>query len=349
MTIGRKRGTLIPYGGDLLPVRKEVSAINRKEQVLARLIAADKQFVSGEALAQEIGISRNSICKIIHRLRDEGCTIEAVSNRGYRLISLTDRLREAEIRNALHTRSLGQNLLLYPQLSSTNLIARALAEEGAPAGTVVAAEMQTAGRGRLGRSFDSPVGSGLYMSVILRPENWRGDVGMITSCAAVAVACAIERHYPVPVQIKWVNDLYVHGKKVCGILTEASTALESGEIRSVILGIGVNTARRTFPPELHAVATSLEEAAGGLSVSRGLLMADILNELEPALIRMDTGAFLEESRRRSALLGRVVQVTENGKVYSALALYIDKNGYLTVRTPDGQYRTLRSGEVSVHL
>ena len=304
--------------------------------------------MSGEALAQEIGISRNSICKIMRRLREEGCTIEAVSNRGYRLTALTDQLREAEIRRALHTKVLGQNLLLYPELASTNLTARSLAEQGAVAGTVVAAETQTAGRGRRGRSFDSPAGSGLYMSVILRPENWRGDIGLITSCVAVAAARAIERICPVLVRIKWVNDLYINTRKVCGILTEADTALESGEVRSVILGIGINTARRSFPPELRDIATSLEEVSG-MRISRGLLMAEILNELEPALLLIETGAFLEESRRRSLLLGHVVTVQENGREYTAQALYIDKNGHLTVRTPDGQYHTLHSGEVSVHL
>lgn len=319
-----------------------------KDMLLARLIAAEGSFISGEGLAKEFGVSRNSICKNVQKLREEGCRIEAVSNRGYRLISLTDQLREAEIRGALRTSVLGQNLVLCTELPSTNQYARTLAEQGAAAGTVVAADMQTAGRGRHGRQFDSPSGAGLYMSIILRPENWRGDIGMITSCSAVAVAHAIERLYPVRIGIKWVNDLYAEKKKVCGILTEANTALETGEVRSVILGIGINTTRRSFPPELRPVATSLEEVSG-LRVSRGRLMAEVLNELESALLLMDTGAFLEESRRRSVLLGRVVTVQQNGEEYTALALYIDKNGHLTVRLADGQYRTLHSGEVSVHL
>ena len=319
-----------------------------KDRILARLIAAEGTFVSGEGLAREFGVSRNSVCKNVQKLREEGCSIEAVSNRGYRLVALTDQLREAEIRGALRTSVLGRDLVLCTEVPSTNQLARSLAEQGAPAGTVVAADMQTAGRGRRGRTFDSPSGAGLYMSIILRPENWRGDIGLITSCTAVAVAHAIERLYPVHVGIKWVNDLYIDNHKVCGILTEADTALETGEVRSVILGIGINTARRSFPPELRSVATSLEEASG-LRISRGQLMAEVLNELESALLLMETGAFLEESRRRSVLLGRVVTVQENGEEYAALALYIDKKGHLTVRLADGQYHTLHSGEVSVHL
>lgn len=319
-----------------------------KEQVLSRLLTADGGFVSGGALSQELGVSRNAVWKAIARLREEGCAVEAVTNRGYRLSAMSDRLQPAAIQAALRTRRLGRVLYVHDELPSTNQTARELAAAGAAGGTTVVAERQTAGRGRRGRQFDSPDGAGLYMSVVLRPENWSGDPTLLTSCAAVAAARAIEQICPVSVQIKWVNDLFAGGKKVCGILTEAGLGLESGELEYAVLGIGINTARREFPQELQPIATSLGNVTGE-SVSRSALLAALLTQLEPALHQMGDGAFLEESRRRSLLLGREVTVLSAQGDYTARAAAIDDRGHLVVELPDGVRRTLSSGEVSVRL
>lgn len=318
-----------------------------KEQVFSCLYHAPDTFLSGAQLARELQVSRNAIWKAVAQLRREGCAIEAVTNRGYRLIAAPE-LFPAAVQAALRTQTLGRPLHLHNTLASTNQTARELAIAEAPGGTVVVADRQTAGRGRRGRHFDSPGSEGLYMSVILRPQNWRGDPGLLTSCAAVATARAIEHICPVTVQIKWVNDLFVSEKKVCGILTEAGLGLESGELEYAILGIGINTGVRAFPPELQDIATSLGNVTG-TAPSRSMLLAAVLNELEPALLHMENGTFLDESRQRSLLLGKQVTVLSNDGDYTAVATAIDSHGHLVVERADGTRQVLSSGEVSVRV
>lgn len=319
-----------------------------KERVLSRLLTDTNAYISGGALSRELGISRNAVWKAIVQLREEGFAVEAVTNRGYRLLAMPDHLQATAILAALHTHRLGQTLYVHDELASTNQTARELAVAGAAGGTVVVADRQTAGRGRRGRQFDSPAGEGLYMSVVLRPENWSGDPALLTSCAAVATARAIEEVCPVSVQIKWVNDLFVTNKKVCGILTEAGLNLETGEMEYAVLGIGINTGKREFPPELCAIATSLGNVTEK-PISRNALLSAVLNQLEPALLQMADGAFLEESRRRSLLLGREITVLSAQGDYTARATAIDAQGHLIIALPDGEMRTLTSGEVSVRL
>ena len=319
-----------------------------QQELLTRLLQSGGDYLSGGELARELRVSRNAIWKAVAALREAGFAIEAVTNRGYRLREMGDDLHPKAVSGMLRTQSLGRPLYVHDTLASTNQTARELADQGAPGGTTVVARRQTAGRGRRGRQFDSPEGGGLYMSVILRPENWRGDPGLLTSCAAVAVARAVERICPVTVQIKWVNDLFVGDKKVCGILTEAGVGLESGELEYAVLGVGINTGHREFPPELADIAASLGTVTGA-SISRGALLAAVLEELEPALLKLEDGAFLEESRRRSLLLGRTVTVQTLSGPYVAVAEAITDRGHLRVRLPDGTARELSSGEVSVRL
>ncbi len=315
-------------------------------KVLQALMAAD-QYLSGHELAKTLGISRNAVWKAVCALREEGCMVEAVTNRGYRLTALPQDLQMTAVQALCNTTCLGRQLTILDSVGSTNALLREWAATGAVGGTVVATGHQTAGRGRRGRSFDSAQG-GLYMSVLLRPQNWRGDVGLITSCAAVAVARAIERICAVDVQIKWVNDLLVNGKKVCGILTEAGLDMETGELTYAVLGIGINTACRTFPPPLQDIATSLGNLTG-TSCDRNRLLASILDELEPALMQMESGTFLEESRRRSCVLGRTVTVHAADGAYEAQAVDITECGHLLIKRADGTMTQLHSGEVSVRL
>ncbi len=253
-------------------------------------------------------------------------------------------LTEAAIRRHLHTTTFGQALVVEPLLPSTNILARSLAENGAAEGTAVVADEQSAGRGTRSRTFFSPQG-GVYLSIILRPR--ATDAGLITSCAAVATARAIERLCPLDVHIKWVNDLYIGGRKLCGILTEAGLNSVTGAIDYVVLGIGVNVAGTRLPPSIADIATSL--AGEGYSVDRAALIAAILEEWEHAYATIATRDFLIESRRRSCVLGRMITVSHGSNPFTATAEAITDDGHLVVRTADGDCYTLSSGEVSIQL
>ncbi len=253
-------------------------------------------------------------------------------------------ITEAAIRAALHTATFGHDLRVEPVLPSTNATAKELAAAGVPEGTVVVADRQTAGRGRLGRSFASPTG-GVYMSLILRPEV-DIDPGLVTACAAVAVARAICRLCELPVGIKWVNDLFIRGRKVCGILAEGGLDPTTGTLSYIVLGIGVNVQKAAFPEELASIVTTLEDE--GAVVDRAALIAAILEEWESAYATLSTGDFLADYRRLSVVLGREVTVQRGNESFHATAEAIDDAGHLVVRTADGLL-TLRSGEVSIRL
>ena len=305
------------------------------------------ETVEGAKLARELGVSRNAVWKVMNSLRQNGYEIEAVPNRGYRLLSVPDRLSEAEIRRWLAAELAGRTLEIHEQLDSTNNRAKALAAAGAPHGTAVIADSQTGGRGRLGRSFFSPEHSGVYMTVILRPNCAPEQAGLLTSLAAVAAARAVEKVSGADVKIKWVNDLYLNDKKICGILTEAGLGLEAGRLEYAVVGIGINVNRMVFPPELKGIATSIGNETG-TAPDRNRLIAEILNELDALYGDLETGAFLAESRRRSNVIGRTVTVMEGGRKYPARALDIDSQGRLVIETEAGK-ACLNYGEVSLKL
>lgn len=255
------------------------------------------------------------------------------------------RLHQSEIEQKLNTKRLGRTLVLLNETDSTNNHAKRIAAEGAGEGTVVLAERQTAGKGRLGRSFFSPEDSGIYMSIVLRPNMELKQTMLLTSMAAVAAAHAIEKVSGVYAQIKWVNDIFLNKKKVCGILTEAGVT--EGSISYVVLGIGVNVGRMEFPDELKNIATSVSNECGR-EISRNELIAELLNEVEALYDTMEDGSFLLESRSRSILLGKEVRVITPEGSCPAKAVEIDDMGQLIVETEEGR-QTLNSGEVSVRF
>ena len=215
------------------------------------------ETVSGAELARELNVSRNAVWKVMTSLRQNGYEIEAVPNRGYRLVSVPDRLSEAEIRRWLKAGELGCELEIHEKLDSTNNRAKALAAAGAKHGMTVIADSQTGGRGRMGRSFFSPEHSGIYMTVILKPAISPDKAGLLTSLAAVAAARAVEKVSGADVKIKWVNDLYAGGKKICGILSEAGLGMETGRLDWAVVGIWINTAKMVFPEDLREIASSV--------------------------------------------------------------------------------------------
>lgn len=256
---------------------------------------------------------------------------------------MNERLTRDGVLAKLHTQRFGQALIVTPVTQSTNTDLRRMAEEGAPEGTTLIALSQSGGRGRRGRCFHSPEG-GLYLSTLLRPCA-NAPVEAVTSCAAVAAARAIERVCDIEVGIKWVNDLYVRGRKVCGILAEGGFAPD-GQIAYILLGFGVNVAPCEMPAELKDIATSLGNECDPPAIDD--LAAALLEEWEHAYDTLSHGSFWEESRRRSIVLGREVTVMRGEETFLATAVAITNEGHLLVRTPDGE-RELSSGEVSLRL
>ena len=304
--------------------------------------------LSGEQLARRLGISRSAVWKAVRALQKDGCRVEASTRTGYRLAEAPDILSEAEIRRWLAQADIGRQIELHAELDSTNIRAKQLAALGAPHGTLVAADSQTAGHGRFSRRFYSPPRTGIYVSFILRPALPAERAVMITSLAAVASARAIESLTGVEVGIKWVNDLYIAGRKCCGILCEASMDFESGGLEYVVVGIGINVGRMRFPDELASIATSVENECG-LPVSRSRLIAEIANQISALYADLPSGSFMAENRRRSVVISREVTVLGGAEPYTAKAVDIDGQGRLVVELPGGQTQILNSGEISIRL
>ena len=318
-----------------------------KEQVLRALLDA-QECISGSELARRLGVSRNAVWKAIEQLRGEGYPVEAATNRGYWLADGADILSVAEIEHYRRGGAIGSPMELHSQINSTNIRAKELAAQGAPHGTVVIAGQQTMGRGRFGRAFYSPEGSGVYISFILRPQLPADRAVMLTSMSAVAVARAMEKVADVQASIKWVNDVYLGPKKACGILCEAGMDFENGQMQYVISGIGVNVGFMDFPEELADKATSISNVCGK-RISRSRFAAELINEMNALYPQLETGAFMEESRRRSNVIGQEIEVLRGEERYPATAIDIDDEGSLVIRTGDGEVKTLHSGEISVRF
>ena len=318
-----------------------------KEQVLALLWEARDEYISGAELAGQLGVSRTAVWKAIGQLKAQGYLIESVTNRGYRLSSRSDVLSAAGVEKYLKNQSL--NVRVVDTVDSTNAAMKRRAAEGAPQGSVLIANQQSAGRGRMGRSFFSPPGTGIYMSLLLRPRMDAQRATLVTASAAVAVAEAIEQLSGEPVQIKWVNDVLFHGRKVCGILTEAAMDFESGMIDYVVPGIGVNTAvpEEGFPPELQGIAGAAFGAAR-VPELRCRLAAEILDRFMDYYACLGSRACYEAYKSRSVVLGKDVQLLSPGReAIPARVLDIDEDFALVVRTADGRIQRVNAGEVSL--
>lgn len=259
---------------------------------------------------------------------------------------LKNALSAREIREKLTTKVLGQEILLYPVTDSTNLQLRQAAEKGAPTGLCIIAKEQTAGRGRLGRSFLSPPKNGIYMSVLLRPEIKLEQAALITPAVAVCVAQAIEAIAECQVTIKWVNDLFVREKKVCGILTETVLRPADQQLAYLVIGIGINLSDEGIPEAIKEIAGGILPT-GETPPDRNQLIAEILNRMEDVLLPLQPDHFLPEYRSRSNLIGCPVTVFQNDiPQESGVAIDIDDSARLVLRLDSGEIKHLGSGEVS---
>lgn len=309
-----------------------------KQNVIALLEENRSKVISGQELANQLHVSRAAIWKAIKTLKEEGYNIEATPNKGYVLLENSDVLSKQGIAYYL-TEEI--DIFSYKTIDSTNTQMKKLAINGGKNHSVIVSEEQSAGRGRFGRSFYSPAQKGVYMSVLLKTGDSLQNATMITIKTAVAVRRAIAKLYDIEVAIKWVNDLYYRGKKVCGILSEAISDFESGMIEVIIIGIGINVSTDNFPLEIASIATSL----GLQEANRNQFIAEILNQLF-AIIDEDFKLVLNEYRMASCVLHKQITFNQKGEQFTGLVREINDLGNLVVSS-NGAEMVLTAGEVSI--
>ncbi len=302
--------------------------------------------VSGESLAARLGLSRSAVWKRMQRLKALGYEISGAPRQGYRLLAAPDRLLPGEILHGLATRRFRGPVHSFLRLGSTNDAAKELGRRGAPEGTLVVAEAQDAGRGRLGRTWASPAGVGLYASLLLRPPLPPEELPRLTLTTAVAAARAVERTAGVRPGIKWPNDLLLGGRKLAGILTELET--EAERLGYVVVGLGLNVNTPGFPPELADTATSLYLSTGRTH-SRLALLRAFLEDLEglyELFLARRFPEILAEWRARTVTLGRPARVRQGDREICGLAVGVDEDGALQLQTAGGQVMRVTSGELA---
>lgn len=325
-----------------------------KDRLLSYFERHTDEHVSGERLAALLGVSRAAVWKAIQELKSEGYVFSAVTNKGYRLEQGPDILSLSGIASYV-PEDFASLIHFHEELESTNKTAKLLAMDGAPHGTAVAAVRQTGGRGRRGRSFASPEG-GVYLSIVLRPSVLAMSLNgalLVTSATAVAISQAISEVCGIEVSIKWVNDLYYRGKKVCGILSEGVADLESGGLDCIVVGAGVNfsTPVEDFPEEIRSIAGSLYDNRMQIpsGVSRNRLAALMLRKILSVCVDLEQRHFLDEYRRRSFLIGQQVMVLAGEVPLPAIVLSIDDDCHLVVQYENGMVEHIGTGDVSIRF
>ncbi|WP_148138028.1 biotin--[acetyl-CoA-carboxylase] ligase [Candidatus Formimonas warabiya] len=317
-----------------------------KEKIL-RLLKSEDQYLSGEEISNLLGVSRTAVWKHINTLKTEGYVIESQTKLGYRLLGAPDRLYPEEIKDGLNTEYIGRNIDYHEAVDSTNQTAKEMAEREFAEGTVVVAEMQTAGKGRLGRKWNSPFGTGIWMSLIVRPPIAPPDAPKITLLTAVAVAEGIVHETGMKPGIKWPNDVLVNGKKVCGILTEMKADMD--RIHYVVVGMGINVNDQNFPEEIRETATSLQIETGS-RMNRARIAASILNDWEKNYQNFLSQGFapVKDGWKNYAVnLGKEVSVTTFKETISGRAMDIDEDGMLLVKDATGKIHRIVAGDVSL--
>ncbi|MCI9361350.1 MAG: biotin--[acetyl-CoA-carboxylase] ligase [Hungatella sp.] len=313
-----------------------------------RLLRECDTYLSGQELCESLHVSRTAVWKVIKQLKEEGYAIEAVRNKGYYLVESADVLTAAEIRSCMKSRWMGHKVEFREETDSTNTEARRQAEKGALDGTLVVAECQTAGKGRRGRHWTSPAGTGIWMSLVLKPKLEPSCAPMLTLLAGLAVSVGIEDYCGLKPQIKWPNDLTLEGKKICGILTEMSADMEM--IQYVVVGIGINVNIEEFPEEIARTATSLYLETGK-KLKRSGMIACIVKRMEEYyekfLSMADLSCIQEDYEERLVNLNREVLVLASKDEYKGICRGINKTGELLVEREDKSISQVMSGEVSV--
>ena len=315
---------------------------------ILRILRESPKAVSGEAIAEQLGVSRSGVWKAVRTMREEGYKKEAATNTAYRLVSESGALSPENRHPPREPGMEGIEIDLRGEVTSTNTVLKELAEQGRPEGLVLIAQSQVKGKGRLGRSFYSPQGQGLYMSILLRPELPAEDSLAITTAAAVAVAEAVSRVTGRQAMIKWVNDVYLEGRKICGILTEAAIDFENGKLNYAVLGIGVNILEPPggFPPEISETAGALyrEEAPAD---TRTRLAAEILNCFFGFYRALPEHSYMDAYKKLSLLTGLEITFQQGQETWEGTVLGIDNEARLVVRLDSGEEKAFSAGEVAI--
>ena len=314
---------------------------------LLTMLRETKDYVSGQKICETFGVSRTAVWKAVNQLRNSGYEIEAVSNKGYRLLSVPDVLNQNELLSRRKTKWIGKDTLCYETIDSTNAQAKRLAEAGYGDGTLIVADHQEAGRGRRGRSWETPAGTNIAMSLLLKPEINPNNASMITLVAALAVSKAITQITGEPAPIKWPNDIVMNGKKVCGILTEMSAQFDY--VNHIVVGIGINVNIESFPEEIAETATSLRIETGK-QISRAELIEAVWEQFETVyevyLQTQDLRNLVKEYDARLINMHRNVKVLDPKEPFEGKAMGITPRGELMVDTWESR-KLVSSGEVSV--
>lgn len=318
-----------------------------KEEILRLLRSADG-YISGQELCNRFGVSRTAVWKAINQLKEAGYEIEAQQNKGYRLMSAPDLMTEAEIKSLMHTEWVAKEVLYFDTIDSTNTKAQELAEKGYPSGTLVVADKQESGKGRRGRSWVSPSGTGIFMTLMIKPDINPNNASMLTLVAALAVAKAITSVTGEEAMIKWPNDIVVNSKKVCGILTEMNAQFDY--INHIVVGIGINVHNESFPEEISQMASSLMIEAGGKRFHRAQIIAETMSYFEQYydtfLKTQDLSALVREYDELLVNRNKSVRVLDPKEPFDGKAMGITPKGELIVDTWESR-KLVSSGEVSV--
>ena len=318
-----------------------------KEEILRLLRSADG-YISGQELCNRFGVSRTAVWKAINQLKEAGYEIEAQQNKGYKLMAAPDLMTEAEIKSLMHTDWVAKEVLYFDTIDSTNTKAQELAEKGYPSGTLVVADKQESGKGRRGRSWVSPSGTGIFMTLMIKPDINPNNASMLTLVAALAVAKAITSVTGEEALIKWPNDIVVNGKKVCGILTEMNAQFDY--INHIVVGIGINVHNESFPEEISQMASSLMIEEGGKRFHRAQIIAETMSYFEQYydtfLKTQDLSALVREYDELLVNRNKSVRVLDPKEPFDGKAMGITPKGELIVDTWESR-KLVSSGEVSV--
>lgn len=318
-----------------------------KEEILRLLRSADG-YISGQELCNRFGVSRTAVWKAINQLKEAGYEIEAQQNKGYRLMAAPDLMTEAEIKSLMHTEWVAKEVLYFDTIDSTNTKAQELAEKGYPSGTLVVADKQESGKGRRGRSWVSPSGTGIFMTLMIKPDINPNNASMLTLVSALAVAKAITSVTGEEAMIKWPNDIVINGKKVCGILTEMNAQFDY--INHIVVGIGINVHNESFPEEISQMASSLMIEAGGKRFHRAQIIAETMSYFEQYydtfLKTQDLSALVREYDELLVNRNKSVRVLDPKEPFDGKAMGITPKGELIVDTWESR-KLVSSGEVSV--
>ena len=318
-----------------------------KTEIL-KMLRETEGYVSGQELCNKFGVSRTAIWKVINQLKEQGYVIDSVQNKGYHITEAPDVMTEEELQSCRKTKWAGQEIAYFDEIDSTNIKAKELAEQGYPNGTLVVADQQVSGRGRRGRSWESPSGTGIFMTLMLKPEINPNNASMLTLVAALAVAKAIKDVTGLDAQIKWPNDIVINGKKICGILTEMSAQFDY--INHIVIGIGINVHNEVFSDEIAHMASSLLLESQGKKFRRAEIIEKILEYFEEYyeiyLETEDLTALTGEYNKILVNMNKPVRVLDPKDEFEGKAMGITAKGELIVDTWESR-KLVSSGEVSV--